>query len=69
MVSMWSVKVWPKMSLEEGGRVLGVVVVVILTNEDCMGSVDDNSVCYCDDSTSRRARVCTHPEPRAWDAG
>jgi hypothetical protein len=31
------VKVWPKMSLEEGGRVLGVVVVVIFTNEDCMG--------------------------------
>jgi hypothetical protein len=36
MVSMWSVNVWPKMSLEEGGRVLGVVVVVILTNEDCV---------------------------------
>ena len=36
IVSMWSVNVLPKMSFEDGGRILGDVVDSIFNNDGCV---------------------------------
>lgn len=62
---MWSVKVWPKMSLDAGGRVLGFLVNSIWSWDTCKS---DNvaGVAWQDEDEVANERRATAPSEGSW---